>query len=129
MRIVYRITEKDFMAACNLIIAVDKPLLRVLPWIGGYSLLAGLAYLPFAPNWLRVVVEISVFMSLSCVYVAYALRRSSRHYYQNDHRFEHDFTADISENGIHISTTTAESKLKWSAFLRFLESDQSFCAL
>jgi hypothetical protein len=126
MRIVYRITEKDFTDAYDLIVALEKPLVRALPWVGGLSLVVSLLYLPFAPNWLRVLLGISAFMGLSCLYTSYEMRRAARRMFQNDRRFDHDFTADSSEDSIYISTLTAESTMKWSAFIRFTESNQIF---
>ena len=39
---------------------------------------------------------------------------------------QHDFTTDISEDGILITMPTAESRMKWDNFVRFLESDDIF---
>jgi hypothetical protein len=49
-----------------------------------------------------------------------------RNIHRNDRRFQGDFVAEISDDGIHIVTANAESKLKWGLFLRAIESDDLF---
>jgi hypothetical protein len=60
------------------------------------------------------------------LYCGFAMRRYFRRLYREDHRFKYDFTAEISEEGIHVTTPFSDAHLKWVAFVRFLESDDIF---
>jgi len=60
------------------------------------------------------------------LYCGFALRRYFRRSFRKDRRFQHEFTADISDEGIHIVTPFSDSQMKWTTFVRFLESDQIF---
>jgi hypothetical protein len=60
------------------------------------------------------------------VYCGFALKRLFRQRFRKDRRFQHDVTADISEEGVHVVTDFEDTHLKWSALLRFLESDRIF---
>lgn len=60
------------------------------------------------------------------LYCGFALRRYFRRLYQTDPRFKHDFTAEFSEQDIHVITPFADSHMKWNGFFRFLESDDIF---
>lgn len=60
------------------------------------------------------------------VYCGLALRRYFRRSYRIDQRFKHDFTGEISEEGINITTPLSDSQMKWASFIRFLESDEIF---
>jgi hypothetical protein len=46
--------------------------------------------------------------------------------FQKDDRFKHEFTADISDEGIHIVTPFSDGLVKWNGFVRFLESNEIF---
>ena len=50
----------------------------------------------------------------------------SRTLYRDNPRRGQEITADISEDGVHVVTATADSKLKWDSIVRFLESDKIF---
>lgn len=39
---------------------------------------------------------------------------------------QHQFTADISEDGVHLESPDFDANLKWGLYLRFLESDRVF---
>jgi hypothetical protein len=60
------------------------------------------------------------------LYCGFALRRYFRRSYQKDRRFQHDFTADVSEEGVHFVTPNSDSRVKWGGSVRFLESDEIF---
>jgi hypothetical protein len=128
MKIVYRITENDFMEAHDLFIANEKwtrrMSRRIMPWMGGFLLLLSIlivilrkdAFVP-APFGL---------MGAYFLYCGFALRRLFRKLYRNDQRYQHEITADISEDGVHVVTPSKDTQLKWSAIVRFLESDKIF---
>jgi hypothetical protein len=131
MRIVYRITEEDYMGAHALFAANETPRYRrasrrLLPWLGGGLLLIQLAYLIVVPNPNPVVWGVGSLGGVYFLYCSVALRRYFRRRFRNDRRFQHDFTADISGEGIHIVTPSEDSRVKWSAFIRALESDKIF---
>jgi hypothetical protein len=56
------------------------------------------------------------------VWAPFYWRRS----YAKDRRFQQQFTADISEDGVHLESVDFDANLKWSIYLRFLESDRIF---
>ena len=60
------------------------------------------------------------------LYCGFALRRYFRRSFRKDRRFQHEFTAELSDEGIHIATPFSDSQMKWTTFVRFLESDKIF---
>jgi hypothetical protein len=131
MKIIYRISEQDFMEARDLFIANEKPWFRrisrlLLPWIGGFVLLMQVLYLAVVPNGDIGFTIICVLVGFYLLYCGFALRRYFRRLYQKDHRFKHDFAAEISDQGIHVTTPFSEGLMKWNGFIRFLESKDIF---
>jgi hypothetical protein len=130
MRIVYRITEQDYVNACDLFVA-NEPVYRrlsrrLMPWIGGILLLIQIVYIVSVPDANRAAVGFGSAISVYFLYCSFALRRYFRRRFRKDRRFQHDFTTDILEDGIHVVTPTAESQMKWENFVRFLESSDIF---
>jgi hypothetical protein len=131
MKIVYRISEHDFMEARDLFIANEKPWYRrvsrqLLPWIGGLVLLMQVFYLIVVPHRDLGFIVIGFLVGFYLLYCGFALRRYFRRLYQKDQRFKHEFAAEISEQDIHVITPFADSHMKWNGFVRFLESDDIF---
>ena len=131
MRIVYRISEEDYMGARDLFVANERPYYRrlsrrLMPWLGGFILIAQLVYLAEVPGRDPVLVGIGFLIGLYLLYCGFAMRRYFRLRYRKDRRFQNDSTADISESGIHIVTPTDDCQMKWASFVRFLESDNIF---
>jgi len=131
MKIVYRITEQDYMAARDLFLANEKPWhrrisRRLIPWLGGLLLTTQMAYVMVVTDANREMAAVASLIAIYFLYCGFAIRRYFRRSYQNDRRFQHDFTTDISEDGILITMPTAESRMKWDNFVRFLESDDIF---
>jgi hypothetical protein len=131
MRIVYRISEQDYLAARDLFVANERPVYRrisrrLMPWIGGFLLVTQVAYAAIVPRANPALTAFGALVGIYFLYCGFALRRYFRRSYRKDRRFEHDFTADVSDDGIHIVTTTAEAEVKWAGFVRFLESDEIF---
>ena len=130
VKILYRITEQDYLEAHSLF-AANEPVYRRLsrrfmPWIGAILLVTQLTYLAIVPDANRVTAALGSAIGVYFLYCGFALRRYFRRSYRKDRRFQHDFTTDISEDGIHIAMPTAEAQLKWGNFIRFLESDDIF---
>ncbi len=131
MKIVYRVTEQDFVDARNLFVANERPWYpklsrHLLPWIGAFALVAQLIYLIVEPHRDIGLVVIGFVIGLYLLYCGFALGRYFRRAYQKDHRFKHEFTAEISHDGIHIVTPFSDGLLKWNGFVRFLESKDIF---
>ena len=51
---------------------------------------------------------------------------SWRRCYAKDRRWQQQFTADISEDGIHLESVDFDANLKWTIYLRFIESNKVF---
>jgi hypothetical protein len=132
MRIVYRISEEDYVGARDLFAANEKPWYRrvsrrLLPWLGGLGIvLLLLRYVVVFPDRNPVVTAAGLMIGAYFLYCGFALRRYFRRSYQKDRRFQHDFTADVSEEGVHFVTPNSDSRVKWGGFVRFLESDEIF---
>jgi uncharacterized membrane protein len=131
MKIVYRVGEQDFVGARKFFVANEKPWYRrfsrrVLPWIGASVLVMQVVYLVVKPHRDFGVVVIGFLVGLYFLYCGLALPRYFRRAYQKDHRFKHDFTAEISDQGIHLVTPFSEAQMKWNSFVRFLESNDIF---
>jgi UDP-N-acetylmuramyl pentapeptide phosphotransferase/UDP-N-acetylglucosamine-1-phosphate transferase len=128
MKIVYRITEEDFMEAHDLFVANEKWTRRMsrrtMPWMGGLILLLSIVVLSFGKD--RIVGVPFALMGAYFLYCGFALRRFFRKLYRKDQRYQHEITADISEDGVHVVTPSADTQMKWSAIVRFLESDKIF---
>jgi hypothetical protein len=131
LKIVYRITEEDYVGAHDLFAANEMPLYRrvsrlLLPWVGAIILLMQVAHLIVVPNRNPAVLGFGFLVGFYFLYCGFALRRYFRRRFRNDRRFRHDFTAEISDEGIHITTLSEDSQVKWSSFIRALESDKIF---
>jgi uncharacterized membrane protein len=131
MKIVYRISEQDYMNACHLFVANEKPVYRrfarrLIPWVGAFLLTTQLIYVIVMPHRDLGLAPIGFMVGLFFVYCGFALRRYFRRSYQKDQRFKHEFTAEISDEGVEIVTAFSESKMKWPSFVRFLESADTF---
>lgn len=131
VKIVYRISEEDYMGARDLFIANERPLYRrisrrLMPWVGACVLAVEIIYVIVVPRRDPAFAVFGFAIGIYLVYCGFALRRYFRRSYQKDHRYKHDFTAEISDAGVHITTPFSEGQLKWNGFVRFLESDTIF---
>jgi hypothetical protein len=131
MKIVYRITEQDFVEARDLFIANEKPWYRklsrlLLPWIGAFVILMQVFDLAVEPHRDFALTVILFAVGFYFVYCGLALRLYFRRLYRKDHRFKHDFTTEVSEQGIRVITPYSDSQLRWNGLVRFLESSDIF---
>ncbi len=128
IKIVYRINESDYMVAHDLYVANEKWIRRwsrrAMPWEGALFLIAGIASLIFTPD--RTGPTLLFLMGIFFLYCGFALRRYFRKRYRTDQRFRHDFTLQISENGLHFLTPSSETRASWDAVVRYLESQDIF---
>jgi hypothetical protein len=131
MKIVYRISEQDYMDACDLFRDNEKPWYRrlsrrLMPWVGAFVLAMLALYVIIVPQRDPGFVFISCVVGFFLLYCGFALRRYFRKAYRKDHRFKNDFSAEVSEQGVHIVTSFSDSQMKWNSFVRFLESETIF---
>jgi YcxB-like protein len=131
MKVVYRVTEQDFVNARDLFVANEKPWYRrysrrLLPWVGAVVLVTQTLYLILVPHRDIGFTLIGFLAGFYLLYCGLALRFYFRRAYRKDHRFKHEFTAEISDDGVHIVTPFSDSLVKWSGFVRFLESNEIF---
>jgi hypothetical protein len=128
MKITYRISETDYLKAHNLFVANEKWYRRwsrrMLPWEGTVFVATGITSLFLTHD--RLVPGFLCLMGPYCIFCGFALRKHFRKRYRTDQRFKYDFTAHISEEGIHLVTPFEESQTKWSSIVRYLESKKIF---
>ncbi len=82
-----------------------------------------LAVLPHRDFKLRVIL---VAVGVYFLYCGFGLRLYFRRLYRKDHRFKHEFTAEISDQGIRVVTQFSDAQIKWNGLVRFLESKNIF---
>jgi hypothetical protein len=127
MRIIYRITEEDFMESHRLYVANEKWIRRtsrrINPWLGGLLVPAGIGLLILTRQPVNML--ISAFGGLM-LYSSFALRRMFRKRFRGDRRYDNEITTEISDDGLHMVMSTSDSNVKWNAIIRSLESDKIF---
>jgi hypothetical protein len=128
MRIVYRVSEEDFIEAGKLRAPSGNWYRRLSgrpkPWEGGFVLLIGITSLIFTQD--RLLPEFLCLMGIYFLYCSFAVPRYFRNQYRSDPSYRDDFTVDISEEGIQFVTVSVDVQMKWSSFVRYLESDKIF---
>jgi hypothetical protein len=131
MKITYRVTREDYLSAVNLFFKNQKPRYRrvfrfILPWLGVVLLLLEIFSEFVLPHRDPVTVVAGTVMGLYFVYCGFALRFYFRRAYKKNPVYRHEFSADISDDGIHVVTATSETQYKWAGFVRYIESDNLF---
>jgi hypothetical protein len=128
VRIAYRVSEKDSVDAYDLFAASGSGRYsrRSLPWVGACGLGAEAYYLIVQPRRDIILIVAGFAVSVSLLFYRFGHRQWFRGVYRKDHRFKHEFTADISDEGIHIITPFSDSLVKWNAFVRYLEGKDIF---
>jgi hypothetical protein len=131
MKIVYRVSEQDVADAHNRLRSVGHwyESSRSLPWFGAFVLAAEVYYLIVEPHWNMGLVVIGLAVGLPLLCSGLALGLYVRRAYHKDHRFKHEFTADVSDQGIVIVTPFSNGLVKWNAFERFWSRTTSLCFL
>lgn len=129
IKITYRLTEPDYRAAYELFAAHEPSMRRasrrVLPWLGVLITLLPLASLIKAPHENRGLAVITLLFGIYMVYCGFALKLYFRKLYRSD-SVQHDCTAVIDEEGVHVVTPDSDSRLEWSSYVRILESERIF---
>ena len=97
-----------------------------MPWVGGLFIALQVVYLVVVPDPNFAIPAFGFLIGIYLLYCSVAIRRYFKRLYRNDKRFQNDFTAEIAEGGIHMVTPNAETQMKWSGFIRILESDAIF---
>jgi hypothetical protein len=133
MKISYHITREDYIDAQKLHRS-KSPSTFVRAIVLAGKLLAGLGFLTLLilaavvrdpkvwSNLLPLAVLLVAWALVMLVWVPFNWRRS----YAKDRRMQHEFTANVSEDGIHLQSSDFDANLKWALYLRFLESDRIF---
>ena len=127
MKISYRITAETYVEAQKLHAAKGAPTsLRILKFVFlPFFLLIGaitVVWGSFAANsWGMLMLGI-FWTVLSWIYPPWQWKRM----YAKDRRFQGEYTADISEEGIRSEGPTSDGNVKWGFYTRFLESDKLF---
>src|SRR5271167_2931207 len=114
MKIVYRITEQDYMDALNLFVANEPKYRRIsrrlLPWLGGLMIGMQLLLLATTSGNNPAFVVLALLVGFYLLYCGFALRRYFRRRYRTDKRYQHEFTTEISDEGVSILTDNAQSQ-------------------
>jgi YcxB-like protein len=130
IRITYRISEDDYMDAYDLYVAHEPWYRRVsrqvMPWLGALIIALQVAALVLGEKDIPPLTITFIAVGLYLLYCGFALRLHFKKLYQNDRRLQFGRTAEISEDGIHVVTPDSDSRMKWSSFVRILESDRVF---
>lgn len=130
MKITYRVSEQDYMDAYQLFVAHEpgfrRASRRVLPVIGVLVMVLPIVSLSEAPHNSPGLAVITILFGAYMLYCGFALKLYFRKLYRRDRRLQQDSTAEIGEDGVHIIAPDSDSKMKWSSFIRILESDRIF---
>ena len=128
MKLVYRVTEDDFMEARRLAVANEKwirrTFRRINPWLGGFVMVLGIGVFVLTREVVNLF--ICVFGGFMLYATGLAPTWNSRKRYRNDRRFHTDITTEISVNGLHVVMSGTASDVQWNAIIRSLESDKIF---
>jgi len=128
MKIVYRVTEEDFMEARDLLVKNEKWSRRLsrrsMPWMGASIILSSIVIFAFGKDRFEAVPF--ALIGVYFLYCGLALRPFFKKLYRRDPRYRHEITADITEDRVHVVTSAADTRLKWDSIVRFLESDKIF---
>jgi hypothetical protein len=133
MKITYHITREDFIDAQKLHRSKSpSAFVRAIVLIG--KILVGASVLVLIvlaavdrdrklwSNLAPLIILLALWLLALLVWVPFNWRRC----YARDRRLQHEFTANISEDGVHLQSSDFDANLKWSLYLRFLESDRVF---
>lgn len=130
MKITYRVTEADYMDAYSLFVAHEpwfrRTSRRVLPVLGAFVMLLPIISLAKEPHNSPGLAVITILFGAYMFYCGFALKLYFRKLHRRDRRFQHDYTAEIGEQGVHVVTSDADSRMKWSSYVRILESGRVF---
>ena len=127
MKISYRITPETYVEAQKLHAAKGAPISqRILKFVfPPFFLLIGAitaVWGSFGPNSWGMLV-----FGVFCAIVFWILPVWQwKRMYAKDRRYQEDYTADISEDGIRFEGATSDGNVKWARYTRFLESDKLF---
>jgi YcxB-like protein len=133
MKITYHITREDYIDAQKLHRAKGPSTLvrairlgaKVVAVVALVIMLGLAAVIRDRSLWLNFAPLIGVWVLwvlLFLVWMPINWRRS----YAKDRRLQNEFTADVSEEGVHLESVDFDANLKWALYLRFLESDRVF---
>lgn len=128
MKIVYRVTEEDFMEAHDLFVKKEKwsrrLSRRIMPWMGASITLFSIVIGAVGKD--RFAAVVLAFIGLYFLYCGFALRPLFKKLYTRDPGYRHEITADITEDGVHMVTSSTDTRLNWDRIVRFAESDKIF---
>jgi hypothetical protein len=119
MRVSYKLTERDVLEAQR---KHGGLWIKVLPVIG---------FLVFAFSSVSLVHNPNQFPSFVAgivggLFLMFLLRLQVWLSFRRDNRLQDQFEAAISDSGIDVSSSKAESKFDWSAFVRYAETKNLF---
>lgn len=133
MKISYHITREDFIDAQKLHRSKSpRPLIRAII-LTGKILVGASVFLMIAlaavdrdrrlwASLTPLIIVLALWLLGMLVWVPFNWRRC----YAKDRRLQQEFTANISEDGVHLQSLDFDASLKWSLYLRLLESDRVF---
>jgi hypothetical protein len=128
MRLVYKVSEDDWAEAYRLFVVNEKPTRRmsrrIMPWMGGLMILLSIIILASDKEAFGALPF--GLMGIYFVYCSFALRRFFRKLYKKNRELQHEITADVSEESVHVITSLSDTHLQWKAIIRFVESDKIF---
>jgi YcxB-like protein len=119
MRVEYTLSERDFLEAQK---AHSGRPSRLLLVFGSLLMLAG--FVTFLQDQKHIG---NAFAALFIgAVLAFGRRLLLSYSYRQDKRLHDRFVATVSDDGIEVSASTGDSKNKWEAFTRYVESKNLF---
>src|SRR5215469_13568601 len=104
MKITFRLSEADYMDAQKLFAAheptVRRASRRLLPVLGVIVMLLSIVSLIKDPHNSPGLAVITILFGAYMLYCGFALKLYFRKLYRKDRRFQHDYTAEITEDGV-----------------------------
>lgn len=115
----YRLSEKQFMVACNQHWSAHTQGSRMNILAGSVGVVTGLLLIP-SMSWLAIAITISGSMLLALTFLRSWLWRQA---YRDARKFTDNITIALHDDRIHIETADGISDLQWSYYTWYLETD------
>lgn len=114
----YRLSEAEFMAACNAHWSARHQGSLVNLIAGGVGIVLGLVLLGYAYRWGGFLVWLGILLQLITGLRSWLWRRAFR----ETKKFTDEIAVVFQEDSIHVESTEGKSDLNWSFYTWYLEA-------